>query len=101
LSSFQVFYFLRLPFWGTTAASDPLPISLGGEAGWGSIEEAPDVCFLRRFLVLISFVMSTPLLPRDRARRLRRDQTDAEHRLSDGEALMETEAVLTEIQNRL
>ena len=111
--------------------------------------------------------MSTPLLPRDRARRLRRDQTDAERRLwmhlrrhqlavqfrrqypigpyvvdfccverivvieldggqhedqrardeartqwlpehgfrvlrfSDREALMETEAVLTEIQNRL
>jgi very-short-patch-repair endonuclease len=63
--------------------------------------------------------MSTPLLPRDRARRLRRDQTDAERRLwmvlrrhqlgvqvrvlrfSDREALMEPEAVLSEIQNRL
>jgi very-short-patch-repair endonuclease len=47
----------------------------------GSIEEAPDVCFLQCFLVLMFFEMSTPLLPRDRARRLRRDQTDAARRL--------------------
>ena len=29
------------------------PPCLGGGLGWGSSEEAPDVCFLRRFLVLI------------------------------------------------
>jgi hypothetical protein len=55
---------------------DSLPRSFGGGLGWGSSEEAPDACFSRRFLVLIFFAMSTPLLPRDRARRLRRDQTD-------------------------
>jgi hypothetical protein len=34
------------------AALTPPPC-LGGGSGWGSSEEAPDVCFLRRFLVLI------------------------------------------------
>ena len=58
----------------------PPPQFLG--EGWvGSNEEAPDVCFLRRFLVLIFFAMRTPLLPRDKARRLRSVQTDAERRL--------------------
>ena len=145
----------------------PPPFSFGRGWGWGSNEEAPDVCFLRRFLVLIFLAMRTPLLPRDKARRLRRVQNDAERRLwmglrrhqlgvqfrrqhpigpyivdfccvermvvveldggqhedqrardeartqglaehgfrllrfSDREALMQTEAVLTEIQNRL
>jgi very-short-patch-repair endonuclease len=36
---------------------------------------------LRRFLVLIFFAMRTPLLSRDKARRLRSVQTDAERRL--------------------
>jgi very-short-patch-repair endonuclease len=45
--------------------------------GWGSNEEAPDVCFLRRFLVLIFLALSTLLLPRNKALR----QTDAERRL--------------------
>jgi Protein of unknown function (DUF559) len=61
--------------------SNSLHLSFGGGLGWGSSEEAPDACFPRRFLVLIFFVMSTPLLPRDRARQLRREQTDAERRL--------------------
>ena len=48
--------------------------------GWGSSEEAPDACLLRRFLVLI-FMHERAALSRDRARRLRREETDAERRL--------------------
>jgi len=49
----------------------------------GSSEEAPDVCFPRRFLVLIFMHERAAFLTlsRDRARRLRREETDAEHRL--------------------
>ena len=66
-----------------TAIQLPLipPPQFWGRVGWGSNEEAPDVCFLRRFLVLIFLAMRTPLLPRDKARRLRSVQTDAERRL--------------------
>ena len=39
------------------ARQAPSPVSWG-TAGWGSSEEAPDACFLRRFLVLIFLAMN-------------------------------------------
>src|ERR1700730_12698229 len=144
----------------------PPPFSFGGGLGGGRTRKRR-MSVLRRFLVLIFLARRTPLLSRDKARRLRSVETDSERRLwmrlrrhqlgvqfrrqhpigpyivdfccvermmvveldggqhedqrardeartqwlaergfrllrfSDREALMETEAVLAEIQNRL